>query len=182
MPDDLPEGHVLRVNDGNDSNVGRQLVLNMTEQYRGRRFFNTSFPKAFDEPWVLTVNPAEMTDHDIHRLQKEATEHLMFVRFRANLWNLNLADRCVAHYSLMGVPIVLTFMAYYSNIVPNEFAEHYEYRKRTLNCYWVLNREAWKRVMDRYADNPLVYSCSGDGSLNCLGCGICLREFQRARR
>jgi len=177
MPDELLPEQILRVNDGNDSNHQRDLVLSSTEKFKGRRFFNTSIPKAFDEPWVLTVNPAGLTDSNFHRLDETKVSHLMYVRFRTNLWNLELLDKCVDHYSKLNVRIVLVFMAYYTQSLPQEFQASYEYRKRTLNSYWCITHEAWAKVMERYKDNRFVSSCSGDGSIKCKDCGICIREF-----
>jgi len=182
MPDDLLPDQILRVNDGNDSNVDRALVLSSTDKYKGRRFFNTSIPKSFDEPWVLTVNPAKLTDIAFHRIDKESTTNLMYAHFRVNLWNLNLADRCVNYYTSMGVPVVFVFMAYFTTPIPEEFRDRYVYRKRTLNEYWCISEASWLTAMDRFKENPLVYSCSGSGSIKCKDCGICVREFSRVKR
>lgn len=181
VPEKLLSHQIVRVNDGNDSNVDRRLVLDSTSRFAGRRFFNTSIPQTFDEPWVFTVNPGKYTDKEFHALSEDKTKHLMFVRFRSNLWNLELADRCVEHYTKMNIPVVLTFMAYFNEAVENGFEENYEYRKRTLNSYWVIRFNVWKKVMERYENNPLVHSCSGPDNFKCSNCGTCLREFHRVK-
>lgn len=172
---------VVRVNDGNDSNVERKLVLASTWHYR-HKFYNTSISKPFDEPWVLTINPGNNTDKDFWALDP-APKSLMFVRFRANTWNSKMMDDAVAHYTSRGVPVVLTFMAYfkYEGNVPKEHVKDYTMRKRTLNEYLAITTAAWRRVMQRYEDNPLVHSCGkieGEkGKSGCKFCGNCLREY-----
>jgi hypothetical protein len=165
MPsDEEAKNRIVRVNDGNDSNVERELVLRETARYQ-HKFYNTSIPKPFDLPWVLTINPGKMTDVDFHKLDP-IPKTLMFVRFRANTWNSELMDDAVAYYTRCNVPVVLTF---------------YMLRKRTLNEYLAITTSAWRRVMQRYEDNPLVHSCGkieGEkGKSGCKYCGNCLREY-----
>jgi hypothetical protein len=182
MPTDIEStNRVVRVNDGNDSNVEHELVLKSTAHYR-HKFYNTSIPKAFDFPWVLTVNPGEMTDKSFHKLDP-IPKTLMFVRFRANTWNLELMDEVVAYYTSKNVPVVLTFMAYwkYEGSIPKAQVTKYVMRKRTLNSYLAITTAAWCRVMRHHEDNPLVHSCGkieGEkGKSGCKFCGNCLREY-----
>ena len=101
----------------------------------------------------------------------------MFVRIRTNTWNLNLVDKVVAHYSERKVPVVLTFMAYYGETIPEEHQHNYTFRKRTLNSYWVITQGAWDNIMARYS-NSLVYACGKDANTHgCKYCGNCLREY-----
>lgn len=180
MPESLGEHEILRVNDGNDSNVDRDLVISSTDKFVGRRFFNTSIPRSFSEPWVLTVNPGKKTDTSWIKIDPTDDLKLMFVRFRTNMWNLDLARDAIQYYAEeLQVPVVLTFMAYFTESVPTEYRKYYSFRKRTLNSYWVINFDAWKSVMDTYGVNPLVYSCSGPDNFKCAHCGNCLREFYR---
>jgi hypothetical protein len=181
---------VVRVNDGNDSNHQRAEVLRATAMYP-RRFYNTSSPEdliGYRAPVVLTVNPGEMTDQfpydpgDVGALP--IPKNLMFVRVRTNTWNLNLVDEAVRRWTGVGVTVVLTFMAYHEvdsplpNTVPLGHTQDYEFRRRTLNSYWAVTTKAWRRVMARYQDNPLVYSCGSEGiSTACKNCGNCLREY-----
>jgi len=170
---------IVRFNDGNDSNVQRELVERYAKLYRNS-FFNTSMPKKlgeFKRPVVLTVNPSKMTDDRAH-LVDPCPQNLMFVRVRTNAWNLKLVDSVVEHYSARKVPIVLTLMAYYGESIPEGHENSYTFRKRTLNSYWVITPEAWDGIVDRYRGNFLVYPCGKDANtFGCKHCGNCLREY-----
>jgi len=181
-PTSLAKFRVVRVNDGNDSNVERKLVIKTASHYP-MKFYNTAIPKdlgGFDAPVVLTVNPGRMTDARWHKLV-DIPLNLMFVRFRMNMWNLVLADKVIDYYSGRDIPIVLTFMAYFNLGIPSEYGVFYTFRQRTLNSYWAITTEAWRSVMRRYEDNKWVYSCGkieGErGTPACRFCGNCLREY-----
>ena len=183
-PMSLAKDAVVRVNDGNDSNVNRKLVLEMTKNYPNK-FYNTAIPtdlegfKINDRVWpvVLTANPAAKTDKDFYKLNP-IPENLMFVRFRINSWNLTLADKVVDHYTKAKIPVVFTFMAYYTESIPKGHEDNYTYRKRTLNSYWVITPKAWDLIMERYKDNEYVYTCGKDANtFPCHRCGNCLREY-----
>jgi hypothetical protein len=182
MPSEIEAtNRVVRVNDGNDSNVERDLVLYNTQHYR-HKFYNTSIPKPFDLPFVLTVNPGKITNVTFSELDP-IPKTLMFARFRANTWNTPEMDRAIAYYTSKGVPVVLTFMAYwkYEGSIPKSHVINYIMRKRTINEYLAITTSAWRRVMRRYEDNPLVHSCGkieGEkGKSGCKFCGNCLREY-----
>lgn len=173
---------VVRVNDGNDSNVTPNYVIHATKHYRWR-FYNTAIPRNLDRfpgPVVLTINPGMSTDCAAILLDS-IPPNLMFVRARTNTWNLPLIDTVVRHYSHHQIPIVLTFMAYFTESVPDLAKRNYRWRKRTLNGYWAITTAAWETVMDRYKYNRWVYSCGkteGElGTTACRHCGNCLREF-----
>lgn len=183
MPDVNPH-RVVRVNDGNDSNVDRGIVLSRTQHYP-LRFYNTSIPvnlAGFIEPVVLTVNPGAMTDHDFYMLPK-IPANLMFVRFRTNTWNLLLAKQCVDYYTQLNIPVILTFMAYFHTMadIPPKHRKNYTMRKRTSNEYLAITTRAWRKVMNRFKHNKLVYGCGKiegeSGDTKCRYCGNCLREF-----
>ena len=172
-------GRVVRMNDGNDSNVERCKVLCVAGAYEDA-FFNTSFPNRIDNytgPVVLTVNPSEMTDRIFHKV--EPSDNLMFVRIRANTWNPSLIEEAIDYYTsdIFTTPVVLTFMAYYNETIPEAHKEFYEFKKRTLNSYWVITNRARKTIERRYENNPLVYSCGYKGTHACKDCGNCLREY-----
>lgn len=173
------ENCVVRVNDGNDSNNRPELVMEAVQKYPWR-FYNTSIPKSlekFDAPVVLTVNPSADTDKLFVSLDPPPP-NLMFVRFRVNTWNLDLADQAVEYYSRHEIPIVLTFMAYYTDSIEPGYEADYTFRQRTMNSYWVITPEAWDRVMARYKDNKWVYTCGKDANtFACSRCGNCLREY-----
>jgi len=182
-PPDLAQGRLVRINDGNDSNHLRPSVTQVAAQFP-MRFYNTSIPKdleGFDAPVVLTVNPAQRTD-GTPVLLREIPRNLMFVRVRTNTWNLDgTVEPAVRHYTEREVPIILTFMAYYTGQIPDSHEADYIFRKRTLNDYWAITTAAWERVMSRYRYNRWVYSCGkieGEkGVTSCRHCGNCLREY-----
>lgn len=173
---------VFRINDGNDSNVLRNDVIDKTSHYP-HKFYNTSILNLdFPGPVALTINPGDMTDKSFYQVAKIPC-NLMFVRFRCNTWNLALADEAIKYYSEREVPIVLTFMAYHDkeSIPKLGYLEDYVERKRTLNSYWAITTRAWREVIQRYEDNKWVYSCGkieGEkGDTHCRFCGNCLREY-----
>jgi hypothetical protein len=178
-PIELTKGKVVRFNDGNDSNNQRELVLEEAKKYE-HVFFNTSMMTdlaGFERPVVLTVNPGNLTDVRFHTIFP-VPKNLMFVRFRTNMWNLKLCDDAVDFYTSKGTPVVLTFMAYYTEAIPEIYQKYYELKKRTLNEYQVMTQRAWDEVMYRYKDNVLVYSCGKNaGVYSCARCGNCLREY-----
>ena len=183
MPSLEQIGHrVVRVNDGNDSNYARKKVVERT-QYFKNKFYNTSDSiriEDFPGPVVLTINPAKFTDSYFHKLD-QIPKNLMFVRFRTNMWNLDILDEAIEHYTPKQVPVVLTFMAYYTEKVSLEYRAHYTFRQRTLNSYYAITTKAWESVMAKYKYNHFVYSCGkteGEkGITSCSRCGNCLREY-----
>jgi hypothetical protein len=172
-------GRIVRMNDGNDSNHYRKLVIEASKLY-DEVFFNTSIPKdleGFGSPVVLTVNPGKMTDDYAHFIS-EVPSNLMFVRFRTNTWNLELCDKVVEYYSSHNVSTVLTFMAYYNETIQKEHKKFYSFRKRTTNSYWVINPDVWDDIMNKYSENQFVYSCGKNANtFKCSRCGTCLREY-----
>jgi hypothetical protein len=181
---EMANGRVVRMNDGNDSNNERELVEEVAGRYADV-FFNTSIPiklADFPGPVVLTLNPGKMTDTDFHRL--DATPiNLMFVRVRTNMWNIGpVVSPAVEYYAVkLGVPVVLTFMAYYTQKLRQSYEGAYEWRKRTMNSYWVIKRECVDGIEALYADHDNVYLCGRHGSSTCSACGNCLREYYAAK-
>ena len=181
----LPEvkpGYVYRINDGNDSSIDIEKVLSTSQKYE-MRFYNTCFSynmKAFDAPVVLTVNGGMKTDIEFEKCD---SKKLMFVRFRVNTWNFTLAKECIMWYVERDVPVVLTWMAYHAkDKIPFEHQKKYERRKRTLNEYWCVKLEEWKKLMRWVSESPygkLVRSCSGPGDTGCRNCGNCLTFYFR---
>mgnify|MGYP001826403981 CR=1 FL=1 len=149
------QSRVVRVNDGNDSNVERETVIAATKDFE-HKFFNTAIPEnldTFDAPVVLTINPGTMIDTDFHRIH---TKNMMFVRFRANTWNRKLQFKAVQYYAGLQIPTVLTFMAYFETAdkIPIDHQANYIFRKRTLNHYWAITSKAWREIMRSYEDTP----------------------------
>ena len=176
---------IVRVNDGNDSNVGRDSVIACTRDYPNK-FYNTALYRndleKFEAPVVLTLNPGDMTDREFWKI-KDIPANLMFVRFRTNMWNLDLLDKAVEYYCGM-IPLVITFMAYFNKEMPEGYKKYYVFRKRTLNSYNAITTSAWRQVMNRFVDTKyeaMVYSCGkieGErGTTACARCGNCIREY-----
>jgi hypothetical protein len=179
----MARGRVVRVNDGNDSNHERELVIAAAAQYEDA-FFNTSMARdiaGYGRPVVLTANPGRITDIRA-QLVDPCPPNLMFVRVRTNTWNLAVVDQAVEHYTAQKVPVVLTFMAYYTDSIPEGHGGNYTFRQRTLNSYHVITPEAWDMIMARYAGNQYVYACGKDANtFACHRCGNCLREYFATR-
>lgn len=168
-------GRVVRMNDGNDSMNFPELVMQIAHQYDDY-FYNTCNPQIdlLDAPVVLTVNPGTMTDSNFHRV---IGKNLMFVRARANTWNLSLLREIVDFYTETETPIGLTYMAYYHDEVSDGYKQYYEWRKRTLNSYWCITNQGQRMIEAIFTDNPFVYSCGGKLQKSCRFCGMCLREY-----
>lgn len=179
------ENRVVRVNDGNDSNVNKKLVIETVKDFP-MKFYNTAIDRGleeFDAPVVLTINPADLTDEGFIELEK-IPRNLMFVRIRTNHWNMNsVVKPAVKYYTDREIPVVLTFMAYFdtSDKIPEKWRHFYRFRKRTLNSYFAITTEGWEKIMSVFKYNKWVYSCSkieGEkGTSACHRCGNCLREY-----
>jgi hypothetical protein len=178
--------NVLRVNDGLDSNVARDLVISTAAPFP-LHFFNVSDEgdvrySKFPGPVVATVNPGEMTDDDFTAIDP-IPRNLMMVRLRVNTWNIfSVVEPAVRYYTELEVPVILTFMAYHeADSIPPGALDDYVERKRTSNSYWAITTASWRAIMRRHEDNIFVYSCGkieGEkGSTKCERCGNCLREF-----
>jgi len=186
-PTHMAHGRVVRMNDGNDSNVHRDVVEACASRFPDA-FFNTARPDALEKypgPVVLTVNPGPDTD-DRAVLLEMPPVNLMFVRFRANTWNADLMHQVVTHYSVLAVPIVLTFMAYHDmESIPYQERYRYILRTRTRNAYWAIRTFAWEGIMERFRLNKWVHSCGKiEGELGtslCRHCGNCLSEYYAAK-
>lgn len=178
----MTTSRIVRVNDGNDSNVERDLVESKTKGFKNK-FFNTSIPKdleKFSAPVVLTINPSLKTDKSFHKLEK-IPNNLMFVRIRVNTWNLDkVVKPAIDYYTKRGVAVVLTFMAYYSTGVPEEHKKYYSWKKRTINSYWCIKKLQMEKILKIFKNNPFVYTCCERHS-TCSFCGNCVREFYNAK-
>ncbi len=184
-PMELVQKRIVRVNDGCDSLTDFEKVREATKDFP-LKFYNTSQILGLhklDAPFVLTVNPGPSTDVGFYQLDMEQMAKLMFVRFRTNLWNLDLAIECIKFYESYNIPIVLTWMAYHSiEKIPFKHLQDYVLRKRTLNAYWAIRGEVWLKVMQQFLSHALVHNCDNEliGG-GCKRCGNCLREFWRVK-
>ncbi len=178
---ELAHNRIVRINDGNDSNFQRDLVIETAKQFTDY-FFNTAIPNdlgSFPGPIVLTINPGKMTDRDYYKLDK-IPNNLMFIRIRTNSWNIEkVVLPAISYYLAEDTPIVLTFMAYYTTDILE--GDYYEWKKRTLNSYWVLKQEKIDEIMDLFKDNPYIYSCGVKGQHACTFCGNCIREYYNTK-
>ncbi|MFC1999187.1 hypothetical protein ACFLXE_00325 [Chloroflexota bacterium] len=165
-------GKIVRVNSGHDSNLQKERVLEVTKGYP-RKFYNTSIPNFdFPAPVVFTCN-GRATDYTF--CHREDVGNLMHVRFRANMWNLELCDQAAEWYTFRGVPLMITVMRYYSKLAVKD-SRLYEHKQHILNSYWCLGVEGHEEIRKRYEDNPLVLMC-GYPSSYCRDCGHCERLY-----
>lgn len=189
---------IVRVNSGHDSNIDKDYVIKSTEQY-ARKFFNTSvFNLDFPAPVVFTANAKEEERASLPK--NSFYENLMFVRLRVSSTNLNFIDEAVKSWTHIGIPIVLTFMAYYEYepIVPKNIKDLvencYQWKVRTLNPYWCATSDFITYVLHReknvanvgcpYLEKPieddlfkissrLVSICGGKEVQKCFRCKNC---------
>lgn len=169
---------IVRMNCGHDSNIQPHKVLAAAERYK-HVFFNTSIPDLnFPGPVVFTANPKE---EQSAVLLGTPPKNLMFVRLRTNGTNLRLIDQAVQYYSAFNIPIVITMMAYYADVLPVVmFADvglHtedcYVWQKRHINSYWCPTEALKRAVMYRYGNNRNVSLCGTFTSNWCRDCRNC---------
>ncbi len=208
------KGLIVRMNSGHDSNLDREVVIEQAQKYN-QFFFNTSIPNFdFPGPVVFTANGLEeepawcpIVDRKyktrlIHPKQDQFIDRLMFVRLRVSLTNLDLIEYAVAAWTAMNVPVVLTFMAYYSQTPPGTYVgvgdeeikfwsssvgsiiPAYRWRKRILNSYWCATPEFQKYVVQRMQKigGTMVTMCGTYQGDKCNGCRNCETYYiQRAK-
>jgi len=172
-------------NSGHDSNLQKELVLKVTEKYT-KKFYNTSIPNFdFPAPVIFTCNGRD-TDFSAMMVVREL-KNLMAVRFRTNLWNLDLLDEVVSFYASHGVPVTITFMRYtdISNI-PEKYRKYYEMRKSILNMYYCLSREKQMEIVEKYPgpyggefSQRIVGMCGTPESSYCRDCQRCIILYNR---
>ena len=178
---------IVRVNSGHDSNIQKDMVLKVTEKYP-KKFYNTSLPNFdFPAPVVFTCNGRD-TDFSAMMVVKNL-RNVMAVRFRTNLWNLDLLDEVISFYTVQhGVPVTITFMRYtdISNI-PEEYRKYYELRKSILNVYYCLNKDKQKELSESYSGpyqdaktgQRMVGMCGTPESSFCRDCHRCVWAYNK---
>lgn len=189
LPEYPKKWQIIRVNDGNDSNNQKDLVINTVKSMGyDRYFYNTSIPDLdkFDGPVVLTVNPCGMTDLSWHKLE-DIPSNLMMIRIRVNTWNLVMVRSIVQYYASKKIPCIYTFMAYNDSIedIPEDHRDNYFISRRTLNKYAVIKTEVWRKILMYFQGSKyeeFVYTCSKiegheNASRSCSRCGNCVREY-----
>ncbi len=169
---------IMRVNSGHDSNIDREATIAATDQY-SERFFNTSVMQLdFPSPVVLTANPRE--ESAFLRPPEIIPPGLMFVRLRVSASNQQLIDRAAEIWTAQGVPVVLTFMAYYSRepLVPPGISVAvgeacYQWKRRHVNSYWCATTAFVLWTLGRYRGNRMVTMCGTPTSPWCRDCHNC---------
>jgi hypothetical protein len=163
------KGKIVRINSGHDSNIDRERVIKASERYKNY-FFNTSISRFdFPGPVVWTANPKEELPITFPR---KLPDNIMFVRLRVSATNLMHIMQAVDHFANLRVPIVLTFMAYYSR---KPDLEYYTWQVRTINSYWCPKFSFVKNVINRAKLNGgrLVTICGSLFGAKCSECRNC---------
>lgn len=204
-PKEIIDNFVIRVNDGLDSGENVEHVIETTRDWPNK-FYNTSwfnefvYRKLYEYgPIVLTINPGSMTDEDVFIPITNFKRFFMAVRFRANMWNQKLLRLAIDHWTTIDVPVIITFMRYYSR--PKEFDnyreyyhfssvmwkrrynhEYYIYKDHILNPSWSINEAGWHELKTLFFNNPLVFTCgAGPDKPLCKDCGVCLQLYWRSK-
>ena len=178
---ELEENDIVRVNSGHDSNIDKELVIEKTKKYNNK-FFNTSIPKFdFPGPVVFTANREEEKPSYFFK-NNNIPKNLMFVRLRVSNTNLKHIDEAVEYWVSKKIPVVLTFMAYYTyKPIDNGIElglnnpECYSYKKRVVHSYYCATSEFIKYVLKREKKigERLVTICGTIDDFKCKICRIC---------
>ena len=159
-------------NSGHDSNINKNLVMKVTEQYK-KKFYNTSLPNFdFPGPVVFTCNGRD-TDYSALMVIK-GLENVMHVRFRTNTWNLDLLDEVIDFYACKhSIPVTITFMRYTDPTnIPVGHMKYYDFHKSILNMYYCLCREEQQRILDSNGtEDRMIGMCGTPESSYCRDCG-----------
>jgi len=185
---------IVRMNDGHDSNVDRDLVLHTAAQYKDV-FFNTSIPRLdFPGPVVLTVNPREdrpesWTSPDSPGCTSSSDqEWLMAVRVRLTpAWTFGCGV-LIDDWRAVGVPVLVSHMRYYDKESLLAMLENtdsateadYESRQHILNTSYQ-PRPGLKRRLEAAVGVgcPGVYLCE---EKLCADCGQCEALYHLCKR
>jgi len=93
----------------------------------------------------------------------------------------SLAQQVIDHYRPLNVPVLLTFMTYYREIVQEP--HNYTWKKRTMNSYWVISPDArdWLET-ELGVDGDMVRTCTTRESHYCRDCRNCENLYRRFQR
>ena len=121
---------------------------------------------------MLTFNRDEEKLPPMRWLDGGTPKNLMFIRLRVSDTNLDLIDAQVRRLC-RHAPIVLTFMAYYTDSPRAQ--ELYTWRKRDLNSYWCATPGFMQSVLKREKaiGGRMVTMCTGLKSTRCVDCRNC---------
>ncbi len=180
-------GVIVRMNSVHDSNIAKELVLTVAKKY-DRVFFNTAIADFdFPGPVVYTANREEEQMPDMRFLKNLYIDNLMFIRLRVSSSNLNLISSTVKIISeYTNIPIVLTFMYYYTEKPPEYCTETpspvpccYIWKKSHTNENWcatkMLKRYVLKRMKKIAGDQVTI--CGTLDSNYCKDCRVCEGYF-----
>ena len=176
-PKKIAEGKIVRFNSGHDSNLEKRLVLETAKNFDDF-FFNTSLPRFdFPGPVVFTCNSKETNKNAI--VLSNVSKNLMFVRFRVNSWNLDLAENVIKNYERKNVPVVLTFMRYYSkNRIPKEFRKDYKLKKSIIHNYLMIKKQKREEIVAFFKEKyNNIFQCGSYESSFCRDCGNCKKFY-----
>jgi len=165
--EEVGDNGIVRMNCGHDSNIEREKCIETAQKYK-HYFFGTSIPNFdFPGPVVFTANRDE--EELIPFL--DVPKNMMFIRLRVSSTNLHLIKKAVAYYSKY-VPVILTFMAYYTE--PPE-KENYEWRVRHINSYWCAKKDFIVNVVDemKAIGGRMVALCGAIDHNYCISCKNC---------
>jgi len=168
---------LVRVNSGHDSNIRKAYVLEVTEKYP-RKFYNTSIPNFdFPAPVVFTANRVEEIKAPVPMVSH--LDNLMFVRLRVSPTNLSHIYEVAARWSSLGIPVVLTFMRYYTVEVP---FIGYTVKKHVVNTSRGPTRDfmtwVWRYCKDQLETKGEILMCGTLDSPLCKHCGNCERLYK----
>ena len=110
------------------------------------------------------------------------TSNLMMVRFRTNLWNLDLLDEVIEYYGIKKkTPITLTFMRYRNGgLIPETFREFYIKKVHILNSYYELDEGIKRDITEQFNYlGKLVGMCGSYKSSFCKDCYRCVWAYER---
>jgi len=176
-------GKIVRINSGNDSNNDRDDVLEVADEYTDEGvacFLNTSVPR-FDFPVTTSSWPWNSGDHypvvftcngKWPGYLVDCPVNVMAVRIRCNTWDLSEQERLVDFYLDQGVPIVMTWMRYYQQPIPEGQGHNYMWRKHLKNSYWCPTPEAIVQTMSLFEGSG-VRMCGTPWSSYCADCRNC---------
>lgn len=180
---------IVRMNDGHDSSIEKERVIFQAEQYNDA-FFNTSrFDIDFPGPVVLTANAKEedaSTWIQPYALIQRfgSLSNVMFVRYRTSVTNYLIVALSARKWAEHGIPVVLTFMRYYSKeAMPRVQHAAYEKKTHVLNSYYCPTKEFIQDVLKHFHKVELygINMCGSIESSLCKDCMLC-EHFYRATK
>lgn len=174
------EKKIIRVNDIGDSSDRVNQVVAAVQCYK-HRFYNTSFTgrlQHFDAPFMLSVNPGDLTDQSYQQILSRFHSNALAVRVRVNMWNVHVVQEVINHYTAVGIPVIMTFMAYHETPIPREYEQYYKDRQRTINNYYCITQEGWDKVLAQLQLNELTLTCGRDATTHaCTACRNCEKLY-----